>query len=769
MRAITRRPAQSADVPGGSTVGSGSRYGPRTMGRVVRRVALFLLVAAVVPATAGAVVERPFVPRYSTNDQGAIWVTGSTLETCPAAAASCAASQAGTATGAALSNNNFAMVPVDVDADPATFNSSSSTFTPPAGSQVLFAGLYWGGRTSSGGTAPAPNAAARGTALLQTPASGGYVPIAGTVADSSPAVGIESAYVAFADVTALVTAGGSGRYQVANVQSGTGLDRYAGWSLIVVYRDLALPLRNLTVFDGLATIKQNELPLQIGVSGFRTPLSGPVRTSVGVVAYEGDRGSAGDRFRLNGRDLSDAANPFNNVFNSSVSFQGTNTISQRIPPYVNALGFDSDRIVADGYLANGAASTAFEALTTLDQYQIQTVTFTTDLSSPRLVVTKSVTDLNGGDVEPGDVLRYAVTTRNDGDDAAVGVGVDDAVPARTTLVPDSLTGPGGTVAAGGRSVAFAAGTLAPTASTTAGFDVTVDSGVDDGFVVSNAASATGTGATAGLAVSAVSPAVTSVVRVPPVLATIEVTPETPTAGEVAIAEITFENTTGQPIEDVVVTIDVPGADVLSASVEGGGRCKVTDVVRCPLGTLDPGERATVRVRFRPFDAGELAPVVTVRGDGIPKRTRTLGPIRVKPGKTRLVIRKRAGASVAPKGDVVPYRIVVRARKRGATAHGVRVCDVPGPGMRLRSVSHGRVLGDGRGCWRIGKLAPGRHRTLKVRARITAASGVVRNAGIARAKNLRGDRARASVARVRVVPAFPRACAAGAGPLARAAC
>ena len=120
------------------------------MGRVVRRVALFLIVAAVVPATAGAVVEQPFVQRYSTNDQGAVWVTGSTLETCPAAAADCAASQAGTASGAALSNNNFAMVPVDVDADPATFNSSSSTFTPPAGSQVLFAGLYWGGRTSRG-------------------------------------------------------------------------------------------------------------------------------------------------------------------------------------------------------------------------------------------------------------------------------------------------------------------------------------------------------------------------------------------------------------------------------------------------------------------------------------------------------------------------------------------------------------------------------------------------------------------------------------------
>ena len=444
------------------------------MGRVVRRVALFLVVAVVVPATAGAVVEQPFVQRYSTNDQGAIWVTGSTLETCPAAAADCAASQAGTASGAALSNNNFAMVPVDVDADPATFNSSSSTFTPPAGSQVLFAALYWGGRSTPGN--PAPNPAARGAALLQTP-TGGYAPVAGAVADSTAVAG---SYVAVADVTGLVRAGGPGRYRVANVQSGTGADRYAGWALVVVYRDLALPLRNLTVFDGLATIQQNQAPLQIGVSGFRTPVSGPVRTSVGLVAYEGDRGSSGDRLRLNGRDLTDAANPANNVFNSSVSFQGTNTITQRIPPYVNALGFDSDRIVADGYLANGATSAAFEALTTLDQYLIQTLTFTTDLSSPRLVVTKSVTDLNGGDVEPGDVLRYAVTTRNDGDDAAVGVEVDDAVPAGTTLVPGSLSGPGGTAGAGGRSVAFAAGTLAPTASATAGFDVTVDSGVDDG-------------------------------------------------------------------------------------------------------------------------------------------------------------------------------------------------------------------------------------------------------------------------------------------------
>lgn len=63
-------------------------------------------------------------------------------------------------------------------------------------------------------------------------------------------------YSAFADVTGLVRDAGVGNYTVANVQSGTGEDRYAAWDLIVVYRDSTQPPRNLTVFDGLATISR---------------------------------------------------------------------------------------------------------------------------------------------------------------------------------------------------------------------------------------------------------------------------------------------------------------------------------------------------------------------------------------------------------------------------------------------------------------------------------------------------------------------------------
>ena len=70
----------------------------------------------------------------------------------------------------------------------------------------------------------------------------------------------------------------------------TGEDRYAGWSLVVVYRSPSLPLRNLTVFDGLADVGQGD-PQTITISGFRTPATGKVNARLGMVAYEGDFGS----------------------------------------------------------------------------------------------------------------------------------------------------------------------------------------------------------------------------------------------------------------------------------------------------------------------------------------------------------------------------------------------------------------------------------------------------------------------------------------------
>ncbi|MFU0257791.1 hypothetical protein ACMZ9T_27175, partial [Klebsiella pneumoniae] len=49
-----------------------------------------------------------------------------------------------------------------------------------------------------------------------------------------------------------------------------------------------------------------------------------------------------------------------------------------------------------------------------------------------------VNDLNGGLVEPGDVLEYTISFQNTGGDGAANVVLRDPSPAYTTYVPGSL-------------------------------------------------------------------------------------------------------------------------------------------------------------------------------------------------------------------------------------------------------------------------------------------------------------------------------------------
>ena len=353
----------------------------RTPGSAVRQALLLLaallgLSSVLGTAGAGAVVEVPFATQFAASARGGVATAANTLMTCPEAAANCLESRAGTATGAALNNNAYAMERVDIDGDLSTFDSSTAALALPAGATVQFAGLYYGARTSKGaGGEAAGNIPARGTVLLRTPGSLGYSTLTAAVSDSTAVTG---AYTGFVDVTAQVAAAGSGEYTVANVQSGTGEDRYAGWSLIVAYSDPASPPRSIRVFSGLASIVASEAPLLIPVAGLETPPAGTVSAEAGLVAYEGDRGSAGDRLSLAGRNLTDAANPANNVFNSSIAVDGTD-VATKNPSYVNQLGFDSDLIQAGGFLGNDVTETTLEESTSLEQYLTQAIVVAVEL------------------------------------------------------------------------------------------------------------------------------------------------------------------------------------------------------------------------------------------------------------------------------------------------------------------------------------------------------------------------------------------------------
>jgi uncharacterized repeat protein (TIGR01451 family) len=370
-----------------------------------------------------AQVVRAFAPRFTTNQKGDITLIANTLMSCNGAGA-CTNGRNGT--GGSVNNNDFTMVYVDADADATTFSSSSASLALPAGTAVLFAGLYWAGDS---------NNAARNTCLFRTPTAG-YASITASRLDVS-----NTDYQAFADVTARVQAGGNGAYWTANVRSTPNTTNvHAGWALVVVYSDANGTLRNLVVLDGYAHVSSGN-NVTTTISGFVTPPAGVVNTRLGVVAYEGDLGFTGDSFRLNGTNLTDARNPATNFFNSTVSLLGS-TFTAKTPNYLNQLGFDADLVSANGVLANGATSATILLTSTQDEYYPGVLTFATDLYAPVFDdanLTKTVADLNGAPARPGDILEYTLTMKNVGQDHAAQTVLRDTLASTLTYVAGSLT------------------------------------------------------------------------------------------------------------------------------------------------------------------------------------------------------------------------------------------------------------------------------------------------------------------------------------------
>ncbi len=404
----------------------------------------FLWVLLLAGPVLGQVVT-PFQIRYQTNDRGAITLIANTLMCAQGTGAyGCNT----TVMNGTANNNNYTMRFINADPSAPAWGSgrggsSSATLSLPAGSQVLFAGLYWGATLAGSGSTPSlpDDDAADSTIYIRPPGSSTYQPVSGTLLGrpSHP----QRPYAAFADVTSIVQAAGSGVYWVGGIRAVAAQPiggSFAGWSLVVVYRDTSQPLRNLTVFDGLANVDSSNPTVNIPVSGFLTPMTGPVNAQVGAVAFEGDRGITGDRLRVNGTDISDAWNPADNFFNSSVSLLGTR-FSAKTPDYTNLMAVDADVIaVPAGVIPNGATSATLTFTSSGDGYYPAVATFQVNVYVPDLITTftKTVQDLNGGDVLPGDILEYTLSFTNTGQDGATNVVLTDPIPAYTQYVPGSL-------------------------------------------------------------------------------------------------------------------------------------------------------------------------------------------------------------------------------------------------------------------------------------------------------------------------------------------
>ena len=222
---------------------------------------------------------------------------------------------------------------IDADSDPATFDSSSADLVMPAGAKVLFAGLYFGGKLTPGtGGSPAKNAVREQHGQVQSsgrrdlhdadrPSTGRHV------VDAVPGVR---------------------RRHLDRRERGRGnlLDRRRA----ARHREERRAVRRLGARRRLRrpgraepqpvdlrrdADRQRAATVTIPLSGFQTPLSGPVTSTVGIVAYEGDLGTNGDGAAIQGASgaftaLSNAVNPGppatsasnSNVFNSTISNAG---------------------------------------------------------------------------------------------------------------------------------------------------------------------------------------------------------------------------------------------------------------------------------------------------------------------------------------------------------------------------------------------------------------------------------------------------------------
>lgn len=183
-------------------------------------------------------------------------------------------------------------------------------------------------------------------------------------------------FSAFADVTAQLRATGNATYTLSELDVNPFFDNdhycnnstnFAGWAIVIIYANQALPLNQLNVYDGLEALSSpvpdvvvDQLVINLGSLNVLDNAG----AKMGFIAWEGDSNIFNqESLLINNHPLSDAINPIGNPFN------GTNNITRSSQLY----NMDLDIYDIQNFIAIGNSSATITMTTARDYVLMNTI------------------------------------------------------------------------------------------------------------------------------------------------------------------------------------------------------------------------------------------------------------------------------------------------------------------------------------------------------------------------------------------------------------
>ncbi|MFN3969736.1 gliding motility-associated C-terminal domain-containing protein [Flavobacterium sp.] len=331
--------------------------------------------------------------------------------------------------------NTMNIVENNATLDLVTVTSSSATLSLNPNDMIEKAYLYWAG-SGDGDFAVNLN-----TTSITPDRTFGYVRNFDGV--------IFSYFSAFKDITALVQSTGNGSYTLSNLDispfeelHATRRTNFAGWAIIIIYKNATLPLNQINVYDGLEGV-----PDELAITLDNLNVIDNANSKVGFLAWEGDSGLATEEFRINGDLLSNTLNPSSNVFNGSNSITGSTTMFN-----MDLDIYDIQNNIAIGDTTAEISLTSFQDFVMINTVvtklnsQLPDATVTIDsvnktCDSRTIVVNYTISNLNCTGALPADtpISIYINGQLIETIETTVAIPVDGYITGQITLViPDSV-------------------------------------------------------------------------------------------------------------------------------------------------------------------------------------------------------------------------------------------------------------------------------------------------------------------------------------------